>query len=385
VEEQHAHEERRFCQRPALAQMPIALLTNYLAPYRVPLYELLAQRFGVEVLCYGGGERYVPSWFADLDAQLAAAPFPARRLPGTREALTLARGYEALIAPFAGGAILPAAYLGARTYRRRFVLWASVWADPLSRSHTLARPVTRHIYRHADAVVAYGDHVRRYVRGIRGRDEDVFVAPQSVERELFARLVTANEIEEFRARHGLPDLPIVLYVGRLVTEKGVDVLCNAWSELSGAEALLVVVGDGPLAGWVGQLRRARFLGPLPREELPTAYAAAAFAVLPSVPTPRFQEPWGLVCNEAMHQGRPVIATDAVGAVAGGLVRNEQTGLVVRAGDPGDLRAAIERMLEDGQLRERLGGAARRAVTEYSYDAMAAAFDRALRAATGRRH
>ncbi len=60
-----------------------------------------------------------------------------------------------------------------------------------------------------------------------------------------------------------------------------------------------------------------------------AYAASRFALLPSIPTPRFKEPWGLVCNEAFEQARPMIATTAVGAAAGGLVRQTAaTGLVV---------------------------------------------------------
>jgi glycosyltransferase involved in cell wall biosynthesis len=114
-----------------------------------------------------------------------------------------------------------------------------------------------------------------------------------------------------------------------------------------------------------------------RPELPVAYAASQFAVLASIPTPRFREPWGLVCNEAMHQQRPVIASDAVGAVAGGLVRDGETGLVVPAGDAAALAAAIERLLSDGELRERLGVAAAAALAPYTYDAMAGAFDRAL--------
>ena len=54
--------------------MPIALLTTYLSEYRLHLYRLLAQRHRIEVLCYGGGERYVPAWFSDLDAQLQRGP-----------------------------------------------------------------------------------------------------------------------------------------------------------------------------------------------------------------------------------------------------------------------------------------------------------------------
>jgi glycosyltransferase involved in cell wall biosynthesis len=361
--------------------MAIALLTTYLAPYRLPLYERLAER-GVEVLCFGGGHRYVPPWFADLDAQLAAAPFPARRLAGRREALTLGRHYDAVIAPFAGGALLPAAYAGARLHRRGFVLWASVWTQPRSLAHAVALPATRHIYRHADAIVAYGEHVRRFVAKIRGRDSDIFVARQSVEAGLFGRSVSAAEIDGFRAAHTLPEGPLVLYVGRLVPEKGVAVLLDAISRQPRPAATLVLIGDGALAERAARTPNARLIGPLPRTELPVAYAAAEFSVLPSIPTPRFREPWGLVCNEAMHQGKPVVASTAVGAVAGGLVRDPENGLVVRPGDPAALRRAIDRLLAEDPLRARLGAAAKVAVAAYTYDAMVDGFDRALEAAIG---
>jgi glycosyltransferase involved in cell wall biosynthesis len=361
------------------ATMAIALVTTYLAGYRVPLYERLAARHGVEVLCFGGGDRYVPAWFRDLDAQIAAAHFPARRLSGPREAFMVGAHYEAVIAPFAGGSILPAVYAGAKTRARPFVLWASVWAQPRSLTHALALPATRHIYRHADAVVAYGEHVRRFVAAIRGRDDDVFVAPQAVEPELFARPVAPEEIASFRARHGLGMGALVLYTGRLVPEKGVDVLLDAWP-LVAEDATLVLVGDGPIAVRAAATRGARFLGPLPRRELAVAYAAAELAVVPSVPFPRFREPWGLVCNEAMHQGRPVVATTGVGAVAGGLVRGGETGLVVAPGDRRALARALDSLLADDALRRRLGDAARAAVAPYTYDAMLAAFDRALASA-----
>jgi glycosyltransferase involved in cell wall biosynthesis len=103
-------------------------------------------------------------------------------------------------------------------------------------------------------------------------------------------------------------------------------------------------------------------------------------VLPSIPTPRFREPWGLVCNEAMHQGRPVVASDSVGAVAGGLVRPGETGLVARSGDAVALARAIDALLSDEGLGQRLGAAARAAVTPYTYEAAAAGFERALTAA-----
>ncbi|MFZ0092202.1 MAG: glycosyltransferase family 4 protein, partial [Solirubrobacteraceae bacterium] len=325
--------------------MAIALLTTYLSDYRLPLYRRLAERHDLEVLCYGGGERYVPAWFADLDAQLAAADFPARRLDGLGEALRIGRDHDAVIAPFAGGALLPAAYLGTRRNRSRFVFWASIWHQPRSVAHALALPVTRHIYRHADSVIAYGEHARRFVAGIRGHDDDIFVAPQAVEPELFRRHVDDGEITALRSEYRLGDGPLVVYVGRLVADKGLEVLAEAWPDVD-EDATLVLIGDGPLSALAASLPRARLLGPLPRERLAVAYAAAALALLPSIPTARFKEPWGLVCNEAMDQGRPVIATTAVGAAAGGLVRDGETGVVIAPGDPVALAAAIDRLLAD---------------------------------------
>jgi glycosyltransferase involved in cell wall biosynthesis len=147
--------------------------------------------------------------------------------------------------------------------------------------------------------------------------------------------------------------------------------------VAAAPLTLAVIGDGPLAGEVAATPSARMLGPLPRERLPVAYAAADLLVLPSIPTPRFREPWGLVCNEALHQGTPVLATTAVGAVAGGLVRDEETGLVVAPGDPTALADAIRRLLRDPALRDRLGAAGRAALAGHTYAAMADAFGVAL--------
>ena len=80
--------------------------------------------------------------------------------------------------------------------------------------------------------------MRRFVAGIRGTDTDVFVAPQAVEPELFGRLAADAEVGAFRARHGLGDGPLILYTGRLVPEKGVAVLLDAWRRVDAAGTLV---------------------------------------------------------------------------------------------------------------------------------------------------
>jgi glycosyltransferase involved in cell wall biosynthesis len=88
----------------------------------------------------------------------------------------------------------------------------------------------------------------------------------------------------------------------------------------------------------------------------------------------------LVANEAMNRELPLIATTAVGAVAGGLVRDGETGLVVPAGDAGALAAALRRLHADPALRARLGASGRAALAPYTHAAWAAGMSRALAAA-----
>ena len=146
--------------------------------------------------------------------------------------------------------------------------------------------------------------------------------------------------------------PHVLYAGRLSAEKGVLELLDAARGLP-----LVVVGDGPLRRRVPGAR-----GFVPPAELGSYYERAAVVVVPSR-----REGYGIVAREAMAYGRPVVATD-VGGLPDAVVHGE-TGLLVPPRDPQALRAALERLLGDAELRRRLGVAAReRARREFSWEA-----------------
>jgi glycosyltransferase involved in cell wall biosynthesis len=226
----------------------------------------------------------------------------------------------------------------------------------------------RHLYRHADAIVTYGPHVSAYVRS-KGAEQPVFEAPQSVDNEYWNGHSSPIRRAAFQAA----------FVGRMSGEKGPQVLVQAWS-ISGLPALsaaLVLVGGGPIRARAVATGAVLSEGPQPPAEVRNFYAGSDVVVLPSVATRDFREPWGLVVNEAFNQGAPVIATDAVGAVAGGLVRHERTGLVVPAGDAGALAAALRRMHDEPELRARLGAAGREAVKAYTHDAWAAGVSKAL--------
>jgi glycosyltransferase involved in cell wall biosynthesis len=168
--------------------------------------------------------------------------------------------------------------------------------------------------------------------------------------------------------------PIVLFVGRLVPYKGVDVLIKAASPLP---VHVVIAGDGPMrAAWTSEARtnagRAtiEFAGELPDEQVKDWMHAADVLVLPSVTS---AEAFGVVQLEAMAAGTPVISTSVRSGVPW-VNRHGETGLVVPPGDAGALRTAFETLLSDASLRCRLGAAgAQRVRAEFTLSAMADRF------------
>lgn len=340
---------------------PVALVTGAVSPYRREPFRLLADAEGIEVLAWEDAGEPVPGLTVHPTSQAGVA----RHLASGR--------YRAVIAGLGGRVALPAAYAAARRARMPFVLWASIWSHPRTPAHALSALPTRLLYRKADAVVTYGPHVTQHVERHRGKGA-IFEAPQAVDGKHFGAPVPDPERAAWRERACAPDDDFMaLFVGRLVEEKGVRVLLDAWRRADLQNAVLALAGAGPLGE--GAVR----LGPVSRDDLPALYAAADALVLPSIRTATFTEPWGLVVNEAMHQGRPVITTDAVGAAAGGLVRDGRNGLVVPQRDPAALAAALTSLATDGELRERLGANAREDVQPYSEEAWVAGMRQALTA------
>lgn len=350
---------------------PACLVTGAVTDYREEPFRLLADSEDVEVLAFADGGREHPGLAVRHVSETQAA-----RLAGSGR-------YRAVICGLGGRMALPGSYLGARRAGVPFVLWASIWSHPRTPAHALSWLPTRLLYRRADAVATYGPHVSRYVAERRGSASGVVVAPQAVDGEHFGRAVEAGERAAARERAGAsPDGFLALFVGRLEREKGVRVLLEAWqrADLPG-DAALALAGEGPEPAAGPRVTR---LGRVARDDLPALYAASDVLVLPSIRTATFTEPWGLVCNEAMHQGTPILASDAVGAVAGGLVTDGRNGLVVPEGDATALSARLETLAAAPGLRAALGAAAREDVGPYTYAAWAHGMAKALAAVSASR-
>lgn len=340
------------------------MVTNHVPPDRVGAFAALARRRPIELALFGGRSTHATAGVADPGV-------PHRRV-GQREVRALAAcgAYEAVVCGTAGRVALPAAWRGARAAGTPFVLWSALWAHPRTPAHLLAgAPLLAALYRDADAVVAYGPHVAAFARARGARN--VHVAPQAVDNAFWGAECAPPKPCRFLA----------VFCGRAGRGKGASVLLEAWrqSGLAGASAAaLVLVGAGSGPPRVPAGGAVAFVAPQPPEQVRNFLAAADVCVVPSLRTRSFREPWGLVANEAMNQSTPVIASDQVGAAAGGLVRHERNGLVVPAGDAGALAGALRRLHDDAGLRTALGAAARRDVAAYTHEAWASGFDAALR-------
>jgi glycosyltransferase involved in cell wall biosynthesis len=342
---------------------PVLFVTNHAPDFRVGAFKALHEREDVVFALVGGDVRHGGAVGQDL-------PFPVLR-PKEHEVAGLVGGHRAVVAGLSGKVALPAAWLGARRAGVPFVLWATIWAHPRTPAHALSYLPLQRIYRDADAIATYGRHVSAYVRrhGARG---PVFEAPQAVDHSFWSE--SANAPQRQSAYQ-------VGFVGRMTGEKGIAVLFSAWraSGLRAPAAALVLVGGGRFRAPPLATGAVLPFGPQPPVEVRNFIAGSDVVVVPSIPTRDFKEPWGLVVNEAFHQGVPVIASDAVGAVAGGLVQHERNGLVVPAGDAGALAAAMKRLHDEPELRIRMGEAARRDVAPYTQEAWAAGISQALAA------
>jgi glycosyltransferase involved in cell wall biosynthesis len=355
---------------------PVLFVTGHAPPDRVGAFARLAELEHVEFALFGGRLRHAAATPPEL-------PFPHRYVR-QRELLRIAAGgrHRAVVCSTGGRVALPLSWTGARAARVPVILWSSLWAHPRSVAHALSYLALRRCYRSADAVVTYGPHVSAYVKA-RGA-HNVYVAPQSVDNAFWGA--------SRGAAPGHPAWPSgaevkFLFVGRPAKEKGLPVLLSAWRRLDLPYPRAALILAGVPVPDRQDYERAQanvqaddgvaFVGWLPPTELRNFYAASDVLVLPSIPTRTFREPWGLVVNEAFNQQLPVIVSDAVGAAAGGLVRDGANGFVVPAGDASALAGSLRRLASDPELRQRLGRTGAHDVRAYTHEAWAAGFSEAL--------
>jgi glycosyltransferase involved in cell wall biosynthesis len=297
----------------------------------------------VEVVSPATFRHFRVAYGAGIVGNLRAHPARVLALPAFTASFSAAARRAARDADLVHAHWLPSGVIALLT-GKPFVL--QLWGTDVELARR-ARPLARSVVRRARLVICASKALAAEARMLGARE--VRVIPSGVD-------IPADVEPEASP-------PEVLYVGRLSEEKGVLDLVAAADGMK-----LVVAGDGPLRD-----RVPGALGFVPHHELSPLYARAAVIACPSR-----REGFGVACAEAMAHGRPVVAS-AVGGLLDQVVDGE-TGLLVPPGEPERLRAALHRLLEEAQLRQRMGAAGRkRAQEQLSWDRVTAATLDAYRA------
>lgn len=257
-----------------------------------------------------------------------------------------------------------------RKMRHRFrhlVLW---WHSDIVRQRTLRRvyePLQRALLQEASAIIVATPHHITSSEVLPQYRDKCRVIPFGIDPSRF-EMTQAIQQRVADIKTQFPG-PLILFSGRLVYYKGAKYLVEAMQKVP--EAHLIMVGNGPLQEELQKLAEAgrgnvTFMPPVSDNELNALYHACDVFVLPSVEN---SEAFGIVQIEAMACGKPVICCDLPTGVTY-VNRNNETGLVVPRRDPEALANAIKLLVENEELRGRLGNRAReRVLQEFTVNQM----------------
>jgi glycosyltransferase involved in cell wall biosynthesis len=347
----------------------IVILTEIIAPYRIPVFNALAEHDDIDlhVIFLAETDPTQRQWNVhkeDIRFSYEVLPSLRRRFRGRNFLINW--GVSSALTNAAPNAILSGGYnylaswASSRWAERNHVplyLWAESTAKNFRSGDRWTESLKIRFIERCTGFVVPGAAARNYIESYGVPRHRIFTAPNAVDNHFFAqRSDSALRRADFhRFDLGLPPR-YFLFAGRLVKEKGIFDLLEAYQTLPTSlkrEVGLVYVGDGParaaLARKTKDLAGSVVLaGFAQRDRLAQYYALASAFVFPT-----HADAWGLVVNEAMACGLPVICSDAAGCAVD-LVQNCGNGFVVPAYNVAKLCGAMSEVASSADLRVRMG-------------------------------
>jgi glycosyltransferase involved in cell wall biosynthesis len=333
-----------------LLRPSVAVITNIVPTYRFPVYESLnrKKRFRLQVFVTLPLSASCREAAASLSLKHSFSLSVART---THHASSGATQREPLSIPIALAWDLwkwrPDVVISSDLGLRSLICWClakltgarftlsseEIATSAVGRSH-LQHRLRRFLLKRADACLAWGDAAKDYLRSIDVRDERIFTCAQAIDNEFWLRQADGLDRESERTALGVSGT-VFLLVGRALRRKGFQNFLNAWSTLpteSHSKVSAIIVGDGDFLCQLKKqaansgLRNVRFVGAQPADQLARYYSAADIFVLPSL-----EDVWGLVVNEALCFGLPILGSRFAGA-AQSLIAGSKVGTIFNPAD-----------------------------------------------------
>lgn len=349
---------RRRGENSSRSAVRLMVLTSIIAPYRIPVFNALADLEGIELrviyLAETAPNRDWPIYRDEIRHDYAILEQIAAMRTG-HSCMHLSGGILHELRTWrpdvvVGGGwdqpVILVAHLLRRVFGYRFSWWVESTERDLRSRLRIPTSFKKLLLAGSDSVIVPGTASTQYVERLGARPERIAVAPNAVDMRFFSahRRDTRSPVARCK----------FLYVGRLHSTKGLDTLLDAWRLLRSHLANLTIVGDGPARSHLARrvtlegLSSVHLTGHLNREALAAEYASADVFVFPSL-----SDPWGLVLNEAMAFGLPVVTTPAPGAVYD-LVTDGWNGFVVPPKDAVALAESMKELAADPIRRAEMG-------------------------------
>jgi 1,2-diacylglycerol 3-alpha-glucosyltransferase len=373
----------------------LAIVTEIIAPYRIPVFNALAQKkeLALHVLFLAETDPALRQWCVyKEEIKFHYDVLPSWRGRFGKYHVLLNRGVVSTLNRIRPDMLVCGGYnylaswqavLWAKRRRVPVLLWTESTAYDRRNRYAPIEFLKTKFLRFCDGFVVPGTSSAHYLKDLGIADDRIFHAPNAVDVELFSRLAQESRNQEVRLRAEL-SLPsrYFLYAGRFVKTKGISDLLQAYARLDPqlrSEVGLVLAGNG--ADQVELMEQAsrispgtvRFVGFVHRERLPGYYALADALIMPT-----HSDTWGLVVNEAMSCRLPVVVSSVAGC-ARDLVKDGWNGCVVSSADISQLSSVMARLAADSELRRQMGLRSWQIIQKYSPGAWSDGMANALKA------
>lgn len=360
--------------------MHILCIFHYCPPYRIPLFERLAEIYSIEYVFLLDGSKRLERWNE-------FGKFYFNELHGSKLALIhrlLLGNYDIVISEFIykNNLHFLLVFVLCKLLRKPIIFFVEEWHPFRTFGRKLISPLIKLILKTSDAYIVCGSKAKKYLISLGASQDTIFIAPDASRTEPESEEFT----EKLRDKLDIDDKKVILFIGRLFYAKGVQYLIKAFSRLKKErdDMVLLVGGDGPFRRELLNLckeinaRDVVFLGWI-RKNKASYFSLSNVFVLPSMFTNEGGgEAWGLVLNEAMTCGKPVVATDAVGG-SPDLIHNGVNGFIVKNADVDSLYEAIKKIISNPRLQRKMGLESGRIIkNSFTYEDTVKGFKKAIK-------
>lgn len=340
----------------------LVIITEIISPYRIPLFNCLAAHAEIDlhVIFLAETDPVLRKWSvlkSEIRFSYEVLPSWRFRIGGANVLLNrrVIQSLEKSSPDFilCGGYNYPASWQAlfwARRHGLPFALWSESNAQDQRGGSVVVESLKRYFLRKCDEFAVPGQAATDYLLGLGIDRTQIFMAVNAVDNNFFLQRSQSSRrnAAKLRSEFNLPER-YFLFAGRLVREKGIFELLRAYATLDDTvrgHVGLVFAGDGPSRSEAEREASKisggliRFLGFAQRERLADCYALAEMLVLPT-----YTDTWGLVVNEAMACGLPIITTNVAGC-ARDLIIEDWNGRIVPVKDVTSLSRAMSEMAKD---------------------------------------